>query len=61
MATVMTNDYGSKGVDMIDDSFVVKTQAEVDEILRICQEVYAASIFRQINEQQRNAKKNDVI
>lgn len=54
MAIVMTNDYGSKGVDMIDDSCVVKTQAEVDEILRVCQEVYAASILRQINEQQKN-------
>ena len=61
MAIVMKEDYGPKGVDIIDDSFVVKTQAEVDEILRICQEVYAASVFRQINEQQRNAQKNDVI
>lgn len=57
MAIVIKEDYGSKGVDIIDDSFVVKTQAEVDEILRICQEVYAASVFRRINEQQ----KNDVI
>lgn len=54
MAIVMKEDYGPKGVDIIDDSFVVKTQAEVDEILRICQEVYAASILRQINEQQKN-------
>lgn len=54
MAIVMKEDYGPKGVDIIDDSFVVKTQAEVDEILRVCQEVYAASILRQINEQQKN-------
>lgn len=57
MAIVMEIDHGpGKGKSYIDDSFVVKTQAEVDDILRVCQRVYAESVLRRINEQEQKNK-----